>query len=142
MANVVAQPEVQNWLEPTKTEIRSDPSETIAHVQRRVFGQLSNAFEEVETWLGPSTTPDLVRDIIAMWTAGLIFNKFYAQQSTQFSGYGNMLISDAKSLLQGLIDGSIEIEEELTEKPKDLPAFWPTGGPTAPQPVFTMGGDL
>lgn len=144
MALLVDLAQVQAWLEPTKTRIDTFPTEQAEYAQAMTFGKLRTVFETVDDWADTTTAPyvpELVRDAIAMWTAGLTFNKFYSQQSTSFAAYGNILIARANDIIEGLIDGTLVIDEELPRKDKGLPAFWPTAR-TEEGPVFTMGGKL
>lgn len=66
-------------------------------------------FFDVSTW--DSNPPKLVRAATAMRVAGQMYNAHFADQSNEFAGYGDNLFKQSDEIIEGLISGSIIIDE-------------------------------
>lgn len=100
---------------------------------------------DIDSWLSatdkpiPSEIPNLVLDIIAMWVAGAIYNKQFAEESEDTSdSYGSQLKDDALALLQGIVEHSLVIEGliESDVGTKDQPSFLVT------DPIFSIESEF
>jgi len=99
-------------------------------VATQVIAEISQSYD-VSTWLDTTTTPSLVRKIIAMEYVAWYFQRTYSEDDG-INTYGVMLLAEAKNLIQGIISGSIT----LPDAPGDpvstsQPVFYPTDASSA-----------
>lgn len=106
----VTQPEVQSWLEATKLTISTVDAELEATAAVTVFGALTHDYDTT-TWTDSTTTPAIVRKVIAMFVAAWTYNRQYSEDAPDGNAYANWLEAKANMLLQGLIAGTIDIIE-------------------------------
>lgn len=120
--------EVQAWLESTKLRLGHDdelPEEV--HLSRMVLSKLATRFD-ISAWVDETTTPDLVRTIIAMLVAAARYNKQYSESDSQAGNpYANKLEGLAYDMLEQLITGEMLLTD-ATDGPgvEGTVAFYPT----------------
>lgn len=119
--------EAQGWLESTKLTLSELDSELETSVASQILGQLAAGFD-VSTWASPTTTPTLVRKILAMYYASWVYDKSYSEDPDG-AQYSLRLRARADALIAGILGGSIVLTD-LTDPGQDQqlgqPAFYPT----------------
>lgn len=101
--------EVQHWLDPSKLEIPdNDQLVEDAEIAPLVLGRLATTYN-VAAWDTPSTTPSVVRKIIAMLVAGNRYNKVYSETDDAGNRYAGKLEGRAWDLVNMIVDGKISL---------------------------------
>lgn len=133
---IISAEEARAWGDHVKLDLASLDTELEASVASQVLARVANVYD-VSSWLTPETTPSLVRKITAMMYTGWYINRTYSEEEPN-SDYALMLIGQAERLLDGIVDGSLDLPE--VEAPM-LSTGQPSGYPTDADcgPVFTMG---
>jgi hypothetical protein len=142
-------PEAQSWLETTKLTLSTLDTELEDQMATMVLGKLVTIYPtDAGTWTDATNTPRIVRKIISMYYAGWAYDKQYSETADS-NDYANRLRRLADTLLEGIIDGTIDIIEvpgmPPTSEPEFFPtdvsaAHWPTDQfPSDGPPKFTMG---
>jgi len=96
-----------------------------------VFSKLGSRYS-VDEWLGPQSTPNLIRSIMGMIVAGYIYDRQYGEDADGES-YGSRLIQQAYDLLRGLVEGSLSLGDETPLVSAGSPSYKKS------EPVFVMG---
>src|SRR5262245_15537554 len=132
MARISAE-EARAWAEGTKLRISSLDSFLVAHVEAEVIGRLQVAFD-TSTWTSNTTTPNLIRTIIAKFYVAWLYDRSYSEDIEQGNNYADRLKLDADLLMTGLLDGTIELPgvPSITGSP----VFYPTDASSAQEPTF------
>ena len=140
--------EANAWLEPTKLTLSTIDAALEQQVVNLVYGRLANAFD-TSSWVNESTTPVLVRTIIAMHYVAWTYDRTYSDDADA-NAYARLLRQYADVNIQGLIDGNLElIESPTANDDRGKPVFFPTDASSANEPTsdrpsdggpaFTMG---
>lgn len=98
------------FAESTKLPIASIDTDMELSEASEVLGRLANTFD-TSTWVDNTTTPNLVRKIIAMRYVGSMFLRTYPEEVDAVDNYGIWLLSQAEMLLAGLTGGSLILTE-------------------------------
>lgn len=149
MASHVSVSEVQAWLETTKLTLTVLDTEMEAHIASITLGQLMIAYPvQAPTWIDSTTTPKIVRSIIAMRYAGWFYDRQYSE-TPDSNTYADRLRASADALVAGLVAGSVDIIEVPGLPVMSEPEFFPTDVssanlasdmyPSDGPPAFTMG---
>jgi len=150
MTHITVQ-DAQAWAEPTKLDVSPDLDSGLeASVATQVLAQIAQA-RDVTGWVGSSTTPALIRSIISMHYISWIYRRVYAEDDSG-SAYASRLMQRADKLIEGIIAGTVVIEEEpAATVDATTPVFYPNDASTAQTeplndldtgwggPAFTMG---
>src|SRR4051794_23464143 len=109
MAHISAS-EVNAWLEETKLSLSllNAPLEQTA--SNFVIQKLAKFFD-VSTWVSTATTPELIRNLIAMYYASFEYDRAYADDATDTSNYAFILRRLVDTNINGLINGDIVLPE-------------------------------
>ena len=135
--------DVQAWLDPVKAQVTSLDPTLEANVSGYALGRLSQTFNNstfgVPLWVDFNSTPLLVKQAIAMLYAAWVYDRQYSEivapsaVNVSKTGhpilgtpYGVLLRSSAESLLDGIVSGSILIQEIQPNVPDVAPVFYPT----------------
>jgi hypothetical protein len=121
--------DIQSWLESTKLSVSSIDPSLEAQVTGEVFGRLSTQFGQfVPLWVDPTTTPQIVRQIIAMIYAGWLYDRSYSEVETNEArvSYGAVLRTWAATLITDILSGGVIIAETEPGGPATAPVFYPT----------------
>jgi hypothetical protein len=133
--------DAQAWVEDTKLGIDAFDESLLAQVEAQLLGRLSAGFD-LSTWVGPGTTPDLVKSAIAMTYASWLYNKHYSEDQENLNDYAVWLLGQANAIMTGLIDGSITVPG--VEAPTvGAPSFYPNDSSSALAPTWedpSLGG--
>jgi hypothetical protein len=145
MADLVTLQEVRAWGEKTKlTPAWQEGLDTqlLGQVQVEVLGNVASV-ADTSTWIDTTTTPTLVKTIIAkMYVAWLIDRQYSEDQD--LSAYAALLRATAMSLQTSIVNGDIDIPGAIEDEAGDgLPSVYPLdttvdqhGNPYGP--YFTM----
>lgn len=116
---LVSVADVQGWLERTKLTIVALDLDLLAQLESEILARLDSIYDTT-TWLSPSTTPTLVKTIVAKTYASYHIDKVYSENQDEGNDYAARLAQNAESLIVGLVDRTIAI-------PGTVPSF--SGGP-------------
>lgn len=130
---VITVQEVRGWVETTKLPITALDLNFLPQLEAEVFARLGPVYDTT-TWLGPDTTPMIVRVIVTKLYAAWIYDRAYSENQGVLNDYATMLRSNAEMLLTGLIDGTIEIPGTTPISNPD-PSFYPTDASSALDPT-------
>lgn len=124
--------ELNAWTDGAKLEVGVIDAGLEESNAVEVFGQLSSVFDS-STWLDETTTPQLIRKLLAMRYVGWYFLRTYSED-TDISNYGMLLLAQADALLQGLLTGSIILPEVPVPLSNEQATFYPTDASSAQRP--------
>lgn len=133
MANVSVQ-EVNVWADHVKLNVDRLDSDLEESVSQQVISQISTAYN-VTSWITETSTPQLVRKIIAMWYVGWFFQRTYSEDDG-INTYGVMLLAQAQKLIDGIVAGTIVLPDVDVDSDLKLsqPLFYPTDASSIPRP--------
>jgi|ERR1041384_2921449 len=100
--------DVQAWVEPTKLKPSSLDLDHLSQIEEEVLARIASAYD-TSTWVDKSTTPRLIQVIIAKVYTGWLYDKFYSENQNYPNNYARMVRSNAENLIQGILNGTIEI---------------------------------
>jgi len=130
MAHVVVA-DCQTWLENTKANLTNLDLNLENQISTNVLGRLASSYNDptfgVSTWIDNTTTPQLVKQIIAMIYAGWFYDRQYSEMvAAEGPSYGTVLRNYAETLIEGLNAGTIELAEIQPNEPNVGAVFYPT----------------
>lgn len=129
----VTQREIQGWLELTKLNLAALNTDLLEQLEEEVLVQLSSVYS-IASWADETTTPKIVRTIIAKMYASWYIDKIYSENQDEGNDYAARLLANANMLLQGLISGLFEIPGTPATNPGTA-SFYPTDASSAQQPT-------
>lgn len=140
----LTEPDVQTWLETTKLDIVTVEDGLDSAAYLRVASALSDRYD-ISSWLDAASTPELVRQVMAMYYAAWYYRRTYSEDTDESPTYADWLEGLADTLLAGLADGSVDIPglTPITEDEGE-PDFYPrdinydTHGNRVDDAVFQM----
>lgn len=141
MANRISPTEAQNWVEGTKFTIPTSGSAFMSNdaglctqIEEEVIARVSNAYDTT-TWVDVNTTPRLVRVAIAKKFTAWAYRRQYSESITDTDAmYAAKLDENAETIIQGIVDGSIEIPG-LPSSSTSTPLFYPTDSSSSQLPT-------
>lgn len=143
-------PEAQAWCEGTKLNLGTAlDGELEASISTQVIGRIAQVYD-TSSWTDASTTPKLVRSVIAMLYASWIYSRQYSETvGPGVTTYGDLLRQNAEALIQGILSGAITLSDSTPTTDVGVPLFYPTDDSSALDPTsddtslgpekFTMG---
>ena len=149
MANIDIQ-EAQAWSEQTKLNLGTAlDGELEASITSQVIPRIAQVYD-VSSWVDSSTTPKLVRTVIAMLYVSWIYSRQYSENvGPGVTTYADLLRQNAETLIMGIISGAIALVDATPATDVGTPVFYPTDASTALEPTtddpslgpekFTMG---
>lgn len=100
-----------------------------------LFAKLGQVYD-VSTWVSDTTTPSLVRKVLAMYYTGWFYLRTYSEDEDT-STYGQMLIRQADELLAGIVAGTLVLSDvSVPAINPDQPSFYPTDGSSSLTPTY------
>lgn len=132
MARITVE-EVRGWVETSKLNVIDLDLDFLPQLETEILAKLGTVYNTT-TWVSPSTTPDLVRVIITKLYAGWVYDRSYSENQAEANPYAAMLKENAGMLLQGLIDGTLEIPGVTAESIPN-PSFYPNDLSSAQEPT-------
>jgi hypothetical protein len=121
------------WTEKTKLAIGDFDDALLEHSENVIIGRLNGTFDTT-TWLDEATTPDLIRTIISMRYVASLYRRSYADDAENPSSYPFWLEQQLADLLEGLLDGTIDLPE-LPANSTGTIGFYPTDASSAMEPT-------
>jgi hypothetical protein len=121
------------WAEQTKLKIATFDAAFLDQIEAQVLGRIASQFD-VSTWVDPTTTPKMVKSIIAMLYVAWYYDKTYSEDQESGNDYAALLRAQAESLMMGILDGSINLPEVPNQEPGG-PSFYPTDDSSAMCPT-------
>jgi hypothetical protein len=121
--------DVQAWLESTKLSVTTIEAVLEADASTEVLGRLDSTYGMyVPLWIDSTSTPQIVRQVIAMYYASWIYDRSYSEVETNEASvsYGAVLRAWAMTLLNDIIRGAVSIVEIEPSSPATAPVFYPT----------------
>jgi len=102
----------------------------------QVLARISQVYD-TSTWVDETTTPPLIKSIIAMQYVGWYFERTYSEDAN-ISNYGTMLIAESNTLTDGLANGQIDIPGLPTGINTGLtqPSFYPDDNSSASETTY------
>jgi hypothetical protein len=127
--------DVQGWVERTKLNITALDLKFLPQIEAEVLARLGTVYNTVP-WTTPDNTPMIVRVCIAKTYAAWIYDRAYSENQGVANDYAAMLRGNAEMLIQGLIDGTLEIPGIDPISSPD-PSFYPNDASSALDPTST-----
>lgn len=97
--------------------------------------QLSSVYD-TSSWVDETSTPKIVRVIIAKMYASWHIDKTYSENQDEGNDYAARLLANANMLLAGLVSGLFEIPEVPSPENPGTASFYPTDASSAMEPTF------
>lgn len=139
MSLITTLPEVQQWLEQSKLTVGTVEQPLHDHFRDVVFSRLAGVYN-TSGWVSASTTPGLVRHIVAMQIAAVLYKRAYSEDNSSDDSYGAWLESEAKSLLEGLASTLLELPGADPVEASAEPEFWPNDSTEVEEPGVGLVG--
>lgn len=133
MAQRITTAEAQAWVEGTKFTISDVTTGTnaalLTEIEEEVIARVNSAYD-TSTWTNDSNTPRLVRVAIAKKFVAWAYRKAYSESLGDSDAmYAFLLEANAETIIQGIVDGSIEIPTLPVTVGE--PIFYPNDASTA-----------
>lgn len=133
--------EAQAWLECTKLSLTHLDTSMESQIAAQVLARVVSAYPtDVVTWVDATTTPRLIRSVIAMLYAGWFYDKTYSENPEENS-YADRLREQANNLIESIIAGTTDLVEVETPSSLGRPVFFPTDASTAAKPTSDNPSD-
>lgn len=130
------------WADQVKLNLGTLDSELEDSQAVQVLAGVAQAYD-TSTWVDTSTTPALVKKIIAMRYVGWYFQRTYSEDD-DISTYGILLINEADKLIAGIAAGTLGLPDAPGGVVNtDAPLFYPTDASSAMCPSIydmSLGG--
>lgn len=135
----ITQAEANAWAEKTKLEptlIFNEKNLTLlAQLEAEILARITPAYDPT-LWVDAVTTPQLVRVAIAKAYVAWAYRRAYSEDmSEQDAMYAALLQNNSETIIQGIIDGVIEIPGEPVTN-SGSPVFYPTDASSAAEPTW------
>jgi hypothetical protein len=124
--------DVQAWCEPTKLTVGVLDDAFDAQIESQIISTLEAGFD-VTSWVDPTTTPEIVKSVIAMRYASLLYDRQYSEDSEESNAWAARLDMMASDLIDGMLSGSVTIDGYLTAQDHSDPVGFPTDASSIPQ---------
>jgi hypothetical protein len=128
--------DAQVWAEPTKLPITVLDAGLLSQIEAQTMAKLTLVFLPVvtNTWVDSTTTPVVVKSLIAMTYVSWFYNRSYSEDQQNLNDYAVWLLGQANNLMAGLIDGSLGLPG--VEQPSTgFPSFYPNDNSSALDPT-------
>lgn len=143
----------KSWTETTKVgdSFSTLNSDLEKQVSALVLGRLRDKYNAT-SWTDDQNTPKLILTIMAMYYVSFMYDKTYSTDD-DLSAYAVLLRSIADNNIAGLLDGTIDLDDDdsIKDPGSDL-AFYPNDSSSALEPTsfdsslgdakFSMGSDF
>lgn len=136
---------VQNargWVRSSKMSVGDLDTDLLDQVEAEVLGRIAATYD-TSTWVDASTTPQLVRVVIAKSYVVALYNKAYSEDENDISAYAVWLQRNAEMLITGIVDGTIDLPGV---NPSDTfagqPEFYPNDVSSSYEPGTWGDGSL
>jgi hypothetical protein len=138
----IAFSEAQAWAERTKLDLGTSlESKLEEQIASQVLARVAQAYD-TSSWADETTTPQLIRTIIAMRYVAMIYARTYSD-NTDGDSYSTLLLSMSDDMLSNIVDGVTTIPDETPTADLSEPEFYPTDLSSASTPTcedMSLGG--
>lgn len=133
-------PELQAWVEGTKLtfgqSLPTPLANLLVQIEEEVIVRIDTSAYDTSTWVDETTTPRIVRVAIAKKFVAWVYRRQYSEDiGDSDASYSAQLEANAETLIQGIVDGSIEIPDEPATN-AGSPIFYPTDESSASCPTW------
>lgn len=105
--------EANAWLEDTKLSLDSIDTNLEQQIAAQILPRLTLAGFNTAAWTNDSTTPQLIRSLMAMLYVAWIYDRAYSDNNEDAtSNYASLLRQHVELNIAGLVAGSIILTEE------------------------------
>jgi len=125
--------DVKAWVEDSKLNPQALDNDLLNQLEEEIFGRIQAVYD-VSVWTDPSTTPLLIKVIIAKTYAGWLYDKFYSENQGVPNQYSQLVKANAEMLIMGILDGTIVVPG-VTPVNDPGPAFYPNDASSAQKPT-------
>ena len=136
----ITEANVQAWLEESKLEVGTLDEAMELQISSEVLGRIAPFGYDVSVWTDSTSTPVLVKKVIAMLYAGWYYDRMYSE-TADTNQYAQRLKRAANELLEGIILGSVDISEVPGYQGNAQPLFWPNDASSVAGPNEFEVGD-
>jgi|SRR6185369_4903457 len=126
--------DAQGWAESTKLSLSTLDVSLLDQIEAETLARIASAYDTT-TWLDPTTTPKIVKVIIAKLYVAWFYDRQYSENQDQGNDYAAMLRTNAEMLITGLINGTIDIPGVTPVGSAGGPAFYPNDASSAQEPT-------
>lgn len=126
--------DVRAWVESTKLNVQALNIQHLAQIETEILSRIGTVYDTAP-WTNETTTPDLIKVIIAKSYAGWLYDKFYSENQSEPNQYSQLVKANAEMLILGLIDGTIELPG-VPPISVQGPSFYPNDQSSAMEPTF------
>lgn len=125
--------DVRAWVESTKLDPQALDLFLLQQLEEEVLAKLAIVYD-TSGWTNEGNTPKLVKVIIAKTYAGWFYDKLYSENQSEPNEYAQMLKDNAKMLIMGIVDRTVEIPGATTSSAEA--SFYPNDASSALEPTF------
>lgn len=126
--------DVQAWVENSKIVPPSLDLDHVDQIETEILARLGGVYN-TSLWVDKATTPRLIQVIIAKTYTGWLYDKMYSENQSQPNIYSRMIKQNAEMLIDGILDGTIEIPGTPATTEQG-PTFYPNDISSAQEPTF------
>lgn len=126
--------DAQGWAESTKMTLSSLDAQLEHQIEDEVIARLNSVFVTTG-WTDSTNTPSVVKVIIAKLYVSWLYDRQYSENQDSGNDYAALLKANAEMLMEGLLNGTIDIPGETTQGAGSGPAFYPTDASSAMDPT-------
>lgn len=121
--------EAQAWGEKTKLDFSTLDIDLLETLETEVLARVGLAYTTT-TWVDPTTTPRLIRVIIAKMYVSWFYDRQYSENQDNGNDYAKLIRDNAEMLISGLVDGTIELPGVIATTTQ-TPTFYPNDASSA-----------
>ena len=115
--------DVKAWVESTKLDPQALDLDHLDQIESEIFARINSVYS-VATWIDKASTPRLIQVIIAKTYTGWLYDKYYSENQSAPNQYSQLIKQNAEMLIQGILDGTIEIPGLPPDNPSSA-TFYP-----------------
>jgi hypothetical protein len=123
MAHIAVE-DANAWVDHVKLSVSVLDADLEESLWEQVVAQAAHAYE-TSTWVDESSTPGLIRKVLAMYYAAWFINRTVSEDD-DVSAYAVLLMAKADQLMSGIAAGTIVLPDATaTALNADAPLFYP-----------------
>lgn len=131
---LISQQDAQAWAERSKLSLSNLESDLVGQIATQVLSRIAQAFVTTG-WVDETTTPAIIRSIIAMKYVSWFYNKVYSEEQADTNDYAMRLDRIAEDLIDGIIAGIVAVDDPTQSPVNTGPTFYPTDTSSAQDPT-------
>lgn len=126
--------DAQGWAESTKLPLSSLDASLVSQIETEIISRLNSVYVTTG-WTDNTNTPSIVKVIIAKSYVAWVYDRQYSENQENGNDYAAMLRSNAEMLMEGLINGTIDIPGETPVGSGIGASFYPNDASSALEPT-------